>query len=131
MVHYQNDYEFGKKEENSVLPIISNFFNREIKQTEKQYDPYDFYDDNYIYEMKSRKNTYSRYPTTIITTNKFNKDKKQILLFNFTDGLYYIEYDTEKFSKYEKQMFSRAGFKWDEKEHIYIPIADLQLISKK
>jgi hypothetical protein len=66
----------------------------------------------------------------MITRNKTTKptSKQIVLLFNFTDGLYYIEYNQEQFSKYETKMFSRAKQEWDEKEHVYIPIADLKKV---
>jgi hypothetical protein len=56
-------------------------------------------------------------------------------VFNFVKGdtneIYYIEYDEEKFKPYERRMFSRANFKADEKEYIYIPIEDLIPIETK
>jgi len=67
----------------------------------------------------------------MITENKICGDKKIILLFNFTDALYYIEYNEEQFSHYERKQFSRAGYKWDEKTHLFIPINDLKFICKR
>ena len=47
-------------------------------------------------ELKSRRNTYSKFDTTIIGKNKIDYakslNKKVIFVFNFIDGLYYIEY---------------------------------------
>ena len=37
----------------------------------------------------------------------------------------------ETFKKYPKKKFSRAQIKADEKEHIFIPIQDLKIISLK
>lgn len=128
-VFYPADYTFGTEQENLVLPKLREFFGREIKKSQNQYDKSDFFDDEYYYEMKSRTNAYSKYPTTMITEDKIREDKKLILLFNFTDGLYYIEYDKEKFDGYERRMFSRAGFKWNEKSHLYIDINDLRPVS--
>ena len=130
MVHWTTSYAYGKAKELDILPLIRAFFKRDIQQYPNQYDDFDFYDEETEYEVKSRTNTYSKYPTTMITQNKTQKitSKKVKLLFNFTDGLYYIEYDKEQFSKYQTKMFSRAGEKWDEKLHIYIPISDLKKV---
>ena len=125
MVHFNQSYKFGKKEELKVLPLIREHFKREINPYPNQYDKYDFFDNEYQYELKSRTNTKTKYSDTMITFNKMSDDKPLILLFNYTDRLCFIQYDKEKFSKYKKCLFSRAGLEEDEKEHIYIPIEDL------
>ena len=124
-IFYPEDYKFGTEQEDLILPRLKDFFKRDIKKSEDKFAKSDYYDEEYYYEMKSRKNTYNKYPTTMITEDKIRSDKKLILLFNFLDGVYYIQYDKEKFSKYERQLFSRAGFDWNKKPHIYININDL------
>jgi hypothetical protein len=128
-MHYANSYKFGKAEELKVLPVIQDFFKREIQIYPENFSKYDFFDEKYEYELKSRKVNKTAYPTTMLTFNKLETNKPLILLFNFRDKLCYIEYEQEKFQKYFKQMFSRAGIKADEKEHIYIPIGDLKDIA--
>lgn len=126
---YPADYIFGTKQEDVVLPKIQEFFKREINKSEDKFSKSDFFDDQFYYELKSRTNNYNKYPTTMITEDKIRDDKNLILLFNFTDGLYYINYEKDRFSKYEKKMFSRAKLSSNEKLHYYIPISDLQPIS--
>lgn len=131
MVHWKNSYAYGKAQEARIHPVIKAFFGKEIIPTVGQYAKYDFYDNDTNYEVKSRTNNYSKYPTTMITWNKCcecDKGKDLILLFNFTDALYYIKFDEELFKLYQKEMFSRANIADDEKEHIYIPISHLNLI---
>lgn len=124
-IHYPADYKFGTEQENIVLPKLKEFFKRDIQKSSERYSKYDFFDDEYNYEMKSRTNRYNQYPTTMITEDKIVGDKKIIFLFNYVDGLYYIEYDKDKFANYERKMFSRAGVSWNEKSHVYINITDL------
>lgn len=132
MVHYPNSYKFGKREEALILPILSEHFGRTILPYEKRYAKYDFFDEEYNYEMKSRTNTLNKYPTTMITANKVAvSDKKLIFVFNFVDCLGIIEYNEERFAKYQRQMFSRAQIATDEKVHLYIPIEDLEIIKRK
>lgn len=130
MVHWNNSYCFGKSQEVRILPVIKEYFKKDINPTQGQYAKYDFYDDETNYELKSRTNHYNRYPDTMITQNKICgcDTKDLILLFNFTDGLYFIKFDTERFANYFRNDFSRAGRDDDMKLHIYIPIADLTLI---
>ena len=104
------------------------FFNRDIKENLNQYDKYDFEDESYNYELKTRKNSMLKYPDTMITLNKLNDEKGLILLFSFTDKLTYIEYDKELFKTFRTNNFSRAKQEWDEKVHIYIPVEHLKII---
>lgn len=122
--HFPNSYIFGKKHETIVLPIISKHFQKEIKQYKEQYSKFDFFDDEYDYELKSRTNKYKAYPTTMITANKVSGNKKKIFLFYFTDGLYFIEYNKEIFDNYEIKMVSRSGLEAP-KPHFLIPIEEL------
>ncbi len=125
---YQNDYNWGTYKETVILPNIRKYFNKDIIQSPDKFAKHDFFDNETNYEVKSRTNSYRHYPTTMITCDKLIGEKKLILLFNFTDGLYYIEYDEEKFKKYQRKLFSRANISWNEKEHIYIDINDLTKI---
>ena len=128
MVHWAQSYAYGKAQEIKILPHLREFFQRDIHPTQGRYDKYDFWDEDTNYEVKSRTTPYKRYPTTMITMNKCcvcDKGRDLILLFNFTDALYYIKFDPEKFKAYRTEMFSRLNEVFDEKEHIYIPIEDL------
>ena len=122
--HFPISYTFGKNNEIIVLPLITTHFQREIKEYKEQYSKFDFFDDEYDYELKSRTNKYKTYPTTMITANKVSGNKKKIFLFYFTDGLYYIEYNKEIFDNYEIKMVSRSGME-AKKPHFLIPIEDL------
>lgn len=131
---YPEDYKFGKEKETEILPELLDYFRREIKLSKSEFAKHDFYDDKYNYELKSRSSKYKyndQYDTTMITEDKIDGNKPLILLFNFEDGLYYIEYDQDKFKKYKVEIFSRAKLKSNEKKHIYIPKKDLICIKDK
>ena len=131
-MHWTDSYKYGKQQEKKVLPILKEYFKREIITSRGQYSKYDFSDDLYNYEMKSRTNRQATYPTTMITFNKLpnDTDKPLILIFNFTDCLCFIEYKREQFQAYETNMFSRLGLEFDEKPHAFIKIEDLTEIVK-
>ena len=134
MVHWADSYTFGKQEEKKILPFLKDYFKRELIQTPSRFDKYDFIDDVYNYECKSRTNKRATYPTTMITFNKLPSDadiKPLILIFNYTDCICFIEYKREQFETYETNMFSRLGLEFDEKLTAYVPIADLTEIIKK
>jgi hypothetical protein len=130
MVNYESDYIWAEEQEKIVYPIVKEYF-EDVENLKKgnRYSPYDYWTDDIDFELKSRKNRYNQYPSTMITKNKITgTDKALILLFNFTDGLYFIQYNQELFSNFKINNFSRANVGWDEKEHVYIPIEHLELI---
>jgi hypothetical protein len=121
----------GLNAQKQILPIIKEFFNRDIKEIEARFSKYDFQDEEYIYELKSRTNAYSAYPTTLEPADKIIENwKKQIFLFKFTDGLYYINYSKELFDTFEKKEYRRYRQDWNDKEKLYyfIPIDKLNKI---
>jgi len=125
---FKRDYKNGMEGEREVLPIIKEFFKRDIKATTYKFDTFDFYDEEYKYELKTRTNAYSQYPTTLISTNKITDNTKMIFLFNFTDGLYYIEYEKTLFDTFERKMFvrnKRSDYVDKLREHLFIPITHL------
>lgn len=123
---YSEDYKYGKKKENEILKKIRDYFNDDIEPTEGRYEKSDYKGIIKHYELKSRLNNYSKYPTTIFDVEKCRKDL--IILINFLDGLYYIEYNEEEFNNFERAKFKRPD-RIDhtdrEKEIFYIPIDKL------
>lgn len=126
----ENDYQYGRNKEGEVLDKMNGFFQDNIKQTTARYDTKDYLGEKYKYELKSRRNKYEAYPTTIIPTDKVNNDTNYVFLFNFTDGLYYIYYDEEVFKTFRKDMFKRfdGGQNNPNKLYWYIPIEYLKQI---
>ena len=128
---YKQEYEAGKKSEEEVLPIITKYFNREIKASVGRYTRYDFEDSEYKYELKTRTNRYSQYPTTLLPLGKLIGDKN-IFLFRFTDGLYFIQYNKELFDTFEVNEFVRnyrSDYNDQSTKHIFIPITNLTKIN--
>jgi hypothetical protein len=130
--HIAGCYNWGKIQEKKVYPIIEEYFDGEnIIHSANQYDKYDFVGNTKVFELKSRRNRHNSYLTTMITCNKLKKlDKELILLFNFTDGLYFIKYDDNLFKTFFSQPFKRDEVNAYPLDHVYIPIEHLTLIKK-
>ena len=128
---FKTDYSYGLKKEDELLPIIKSFFQRDIQKSTNKFERFDYSDEKYKYELKSRNNTYDKYPTTLICADKIAKGI--IFLFHFSDNsLYYIKYRKSKFNTFEKKMFvrnKRSDYDDLEKEYIYIPIEHLKKIN--
>lgn len=137
MNNFKQMLKYGRNLENEVLPIIRNAFeSRDIKFPKHKYSSYNFIDDvkEVLYELKARTNKYETYPTTMIQEDKIlNTHYKQIFLFHFTNGLYYIEYDPVLFDTFEKKEYSQ--FRTDKvdvhKLYYYIPIEHLKRVLMK
>ena len=101
MEYKKENYDYGVIEEKKQIEIIEKHFN--IKLNHKIDDRYCLYDyksicKNIYLEIKSRRNTKLKYPDTMIGFNKIRffkkkleKNKKVILIFNFTDKICYYE----------------------------------------
>ena len=123
--HFEASYKFGKANEEIILPLIQAKFNSNIKPYTDKWSKFDFFDEITDYELKSRTFHYSKYSTTMITANKVYGDREKVFIFSFTDGVYFIKYNKEKFDKYEKINFARSGILIDMKPHFLIPIEEL------
>lgn len=132
------DLNFGMIGEDKVEPMIRKYFNTEVintKLTKGKFCAYDYecVERKTRYELKSRRVKFDTYPTIIINTSKIAKGStdgnRLILLFLFTDGLFYTEYDRATFDTYEITLMTiiRNGNK--KTEAVYnIPTSDLKQI---
>lgn len=132
MSSFNIDAQMGKVNEDKVYNIITKYWNdRQITKSNDLYCNYDYFDNKYKYELKSRRCDHDKYPTTMIPEMKCHK--RTYLLFLFTDGLYYIKYKKDKFDKFEKKMFvkNRCDKKDVMKYYYYIPVECLKKIVLK
>ena len=129
-----NDLKMGLQNKITIIELLNTTFGEVFINTKDkykdQYYPYDFEGDKgCCVELKSRRNRYNQYPTTIVPTSKvlgFNQNR-QMFVFQFTDGYYYIQYEPTKFNTFETRMITtqRAGIVDKPKPHYCIPIQDL------
>lgn len=132
---FKEDYTKGLEEQKKLLPILQDFFKDEtIKETTNNFCSYDYIGYNKKLELKSRFIKHNQYKTAMIGYNKLpttESEEKFIIIYNYQDGIYYIEYNKEQFSKYDKNFFQRVGRsdKIDTNNKVvYIPYQDLKLI---
>jgi hypothetical protein len=131
MSYKQDDIVFGKKHEDLVMPKLAVF--GEIMKMEDEFCPFDFRTKNKstFIELKTRTNTRSKYPTTMVSQSKVDiakqyPKKKFIFCFNFIDGLYYIPYSKEVFDEFEIAGGSRITKGVHEHNiYCYIPVDKL------
>lgn len=122
------EYAFGAAQEEELKPLFETYFNTELEHTEK-WDPFDFVGKNIKIELKSRRNTYSKYPTTIVGMYKINKirecDGEHFFVFNFTDGIYYWKYNWDQQIKFKVINIKRRDRYGKSSKYLSIPIEKL------
>lgn len=129
-----DDLKFGCNNEINVLKYLNCEFDDVFRNTKDIYgDKYFNYDFEGVnthkkIEMKSRRVKHDTYPTTIVPVHKCkNINAPDAFVFQFTDGIYYIENDLDKFNNYEvKNVVSNRIDKNECKYHYHIPVTDLK-----
>jgi len=100
----EKDLKFGLSEEKKVIIKLENYFNIKLKQN-TLYSTIDFENENYLFELKSRRINHNQYYTAFISKNKidyFEKSKKQCyVVWNYLDGIFYLKYEKELFKKFK------------------------------
>jgi hypothetical protein len=130
---FKDDYAVGISIESKLKSMLETKFGKLTKTG--RYDKLDYEGEGCFVEIKSRTNRYSQYPTTMIQQSKFDyarlQTKPVYFVFAFTDGIYYIQYNSELFDTFESGDFQRPGRidKTDMRQvYVYIPITSLTRI---
>ena len=125
----KQDLEYGLNMETKICPIIEKFFQVKLHKT-SQYSHEDWLGENGTYfELKSRPSilptTYSTQIFPIYKT-KIGQTEPLIIVYHFsrTNETFYIEYNKEKFSKYQTRMIEACRRTTNQIEHFEIPFTD-------
>ena len=98
----QSDLKFGLELETKTLTLLQEKVNKNIIKT-PDFHSYDYFcsESNTYYELKSRRVKHDAYPDTMVgycklTFAKQHPENKYTFLFQFTDGLYYHDWNPDK-----------------------------------
>ena len=130
---HHEDIKMGDLNEILIKEILeTNYIINDLEKTTPHH-PLDYYSKsrNTYYEIKSRRNKYNQYPTTMIGKNKIdyaNTIPENVrFIFSFTDGNYFYQYN--KNDKFELAKGGRNDRgKPEYKQYYYIPINKLNKI---
>lgn len=130
---FKNDYHLGTESEKAIQPLLEEAFG-ELRRTDK-FCCFDFENDEYVVELKTRRVSRCAYPTTMIGVDKVCKalktGRRVILAFSFTDGSFYIEATPETLRNYSVQRGGRCDRGRPEMNSYYfIPVEKLKKIEK-
>ena len=109
------------------MPILERTFNENFEKTER-YHPLDFKGRGCWVEVKTRTFGVNKFDTTLLPYSKIEYAKKcansVYFVFVFTDGIYYILFDSEVFKGFDVKVFkrnSRTDHTDTAQDYIYIP----------
>jgi len=133
------DLIHGFVSEANHIGHLSGHFGCELTKTTSKYDLFDFESSKcrVKIELKTRRNTKNRYPTTMVGYNKILAGQDLILYegyrvyfcFKFTDGLYYYELTDNSHNEYIVNQGGRRDRGRDEiKKYCFIPVELLKKI---
>lgn len=128
------DYDYGVSSECCLLSTIQSLWGADVERSTDKFATIDFSSPTHNIELKTRRNTYSKYPTTMIGKNKIDyllsSDKKAIVLFKFLDGLYYLEITRDNINDFGLGEGGRSDRGTTERATYYfIPTSMLKLVS--
>lgn len=131
----KQEYYFGIRQEKLLKEKISEYLSDDIIDTPDRFDPFDYFSTTKYVELKSRRNTKTQYPTTIIGLDKYKLGMKYLdlgyeiyFVFNFTDEI--CCYKLNKDDNFEGVDIKRND-RNKSKKHIEININKLETIYKK
>ena len=127
-----SDYAFGVSNEEDALASIRKF-DATLQRSTNKFSPFDYLNEsNTVFvELKTRTNARDKYPTTMLPFSKVKIAEKNPMnayyfVFKYTDGIYYIKYDKDRFASYEVRQGGRFDRGCPElNQYIYIPVTDL------
>jgi len=137
MPTFASDYAFGTANEIAQLASIEEHLKTRLihRKGNASFD-YDNGKDIYA-DLKTRRIKHDDYPTALIGGNKVekalsNENAEHWFFYNYTDGLFAVKYDKEKFAKYSRRMYKRGNrddYHNRAADTYFIPCEDLVRVS--
>jgi len=128
MEKFKIDEDFGKEQENKSEEYIKDYFKQATLKKLSRFNKFDFEGDTALFEVKTRRNNYNKYPSTMIGYNKIlacKKCEKDVyFIFQYIDGNYYYKYcKDDSFEIKKGGRFDRGRVELD--YYCFIPIEKL------
>ena len=122
-----SDLKFGAQKENEIHPVLENYFGP-LEKTKKNH-PFDFYNEQFYIEVKSRRIPVTKYDSQMVGLNKVKAGEElqtrgftTVFVFNCLDGIFcWIQNQNYKVRSGGRCDRGRPEFK----EYAYINRGDL------
>ena len=128
---FNKDYDYGKVKEELVLPLIQKEFDATLTCSSNTYAICDYVGEKCNVELKSRRCSIHSYADTMISQSKIDylmkQNKKGYCVFNFYDGVVWIEITPETVSSFRTNKGGRCDRgKVESNDYCYIPTSALK-----
>jgi hypothetical protein len=139
MATFASDYSFGTQSELTNHKVIEGFFKTPLERVGGM-AIFDFVNKGKtVYaDLKTRRIPHNMYPTAIIGGNKIeyaqaNPNSDYWFIYQYTDGMYAIQYEKELFDTFEKRDYQRgerSDYNRGSQNCYFIPHEHLKKISQ-
>jgi hypothetical protein len=128
MDKFKIDEDFGTEQENKSEEYIKKYFKQMTLKKLSRFNKFDFEGDTALFEVKTRRNNYNKYPSTMVGYNKIlacKKCEKDVyFIFQYLDGNYYYKYTKDETFEIKKGGRYDRG-KIESNYYYFIPIEKL------
>jgi hypothetical protein len=129
MNKFESDMKFGLEQEDLIKPKLEEYFKCPLEKT-TALARFDYTGEGIYIELKSRRNTKLKYPTTMIGVGKWlvgkdlkSKGNRIIYVFNFTDKLSFVEYENQEYKIKSGGRCDRGKREFN--KYVFIPVDEL------
>jgi hypothetical protein len=135
MSYIKKDLDFGISNEEKIINILKEKFDKNLEKIKNNLFVFDFSSDKCYVELKTRRNKKDKYPDTMIGYNKIvyamQTDRPVYFCFSFYDGLYYYEFNKEDLNN-DNIIIKKGGRcdrgRYEYKDYAFIKTNILKLI---
>lgn len=115
--------KIGAIGEKHINHILINVFLSNIKQSVFKFSTFDFYNDNgFIFEFKKRQIRCDLYESALINFSKSkNTTRNIIFVYQYEDGLFYIQYEEELFDTFSIEYNKKVNGLLKQQDVLHIP----------
>jgi len=117
----KNNQIVGSNGEKNAFNLIKTVFGGNVMQTKYIYTKFDFYNESYLFEVKTRNICSSKFKTALINTSKII-DRNIIFMFQYLDRILFIRYDKEIFDTFEIEYTKKLNTVLTTDDVFHIPI---------
>ena len=131
------DLRFGLLSEEAHKPALEGHLKTKLERSTARFCPFDYQNEDWIVELKTRTNKRNAFKTTILPQKKLDKllndKRRKFLAFCFTDGLFGVEVTDDILCKLEQNKsggrFDRGVTEWQDHGYCHVAVGLLKRLS--
>ena len=122
---WEENLKFGQLQEDEIKDYLGEIFPNLIHHKKNKFAIFDFENEDYLIEYKTRNLDHDRYDKFFMSEQKrkhaLKADKKVLWIFKYNDGLFYINFDEHK-EQFKNMPLKRVETKFGTRHNLEIDI---------